>query len=215
MGKRLGRESAGRNRLGYFICMNSKPLLILDLDETLIHATAEKVRDDFNFQVYHYFVYQRPGLAAFLAQCAEHFQLAIWSSASDDYVQAVVKQIVPSGLPLAFVWGRSRCTRFRLLEVDEQGVISLDYTSRYEFAKRLKKVRRRGFNLNRTLIVDDTPEKVSQNYGNAIYIKPYLGEVADAELVNLADYLLTLKDAANVRSIEKRYWRTGRDRSAI
>jgi RNA polymerase II subunit A small phosphatase-like protein len=188
--------------------MVTKPLLILDLDETLIHATAEKVREGYDFQVYQYFIYQRPGLAAFLAQCAEHFQLAVWSSASDDYVQAIVERIVPPSLPLAFVWGRSRCTRCLLPEIDEDDFLSFDYASKYEFAKRLKKVRRRGFDLNRTLIVDDTPEKVSQNYGNAIYIKPYLAEVHDTELTSLADYLLTLKDAANVRSIEKRYWRT-------
>jgi len=187
--------------------MNPKPLLILDLDETLLHATADKIRDDFDFQVYHYFVYLRPGLAAFLAQCAAHFQLAVWSSASDDYVQAIAQQIFPAGVTPVFVWGRSRCTRFRLPELDEQGFASLDYAGRYEFAKRLKKVRRRGFDLRRTLIVDDTPEKVSHNYGNAIYIKPYLGQRDDAELASLANYLLTLQAADNVRTIEKRYWR--------
>jgi RNA polymerase II subunit A small phosphatase-like protein len=113
-------------------------LLILDLDETLIHATAERIRDDFDFQVYQYYVYKRPGLAAFLERCAAHFTLAVWSSASDEYVQAVVKQILPAHLTPAFVWGRSRCTRFRLPEVDEQGFYSLDYASNYEFAKRLK-----------------------------------------------------------------------------
>lgn len=189
------------------LTMHSKLLLILDLDETLIHATADKIRNDFDFQVYHYFVYLRPGLVAFLTQCAEHFQLAVWSSASDDYVHAIVRQIVPATIPLAFVWGRSRGTRFRMPEVDEQGFLSLDYSSKYEFAKRLKKVQRRGFDLDRMLIVDDTPEKVSQNYGNAIYIKPYLAESDDSELAALAAYLLTLKDEASVRHIEKRYWR--------
>jgi len=188
--------------------MNQKPLLILDLDETLIHATATKVRDDFDFQIYQYFVYQRPGLAEFLAQCAVHFQLAVWSSASDDYVRAVVGQIFPAGLTPVFIWGRSRCTRFRLPELDEYGFLSFDYASGYEFAKRLKKVRRHGFDLKKTLIVDDTPEKVSQNYGNAIYIKPYLAGPDDTELAHLAPYLLSLKDAANVRTIEKRHWRT-------
>jgi RNA polymerase II subunit A small phosphatase-like protein len=125
--------------------MHSKPLLILDLDETLIHATAEKTREDFDFQVYHYFVYQRPGLSDFLTQCAEHFQLAVWSSASDDYVQAVEKEIVPATIPLAFVWGRARCTRFRMPEIDEQGFLNLDYSSKHEFAKRLKKVQHLGF----------------------------------------------------------------------
>jgi len=187
--------------------MHQKPLLILDLDETLIHATAEKIRDDFAFQVYDYFVYKRPGLNTFLTHCAAHFQLAVWSSASDDYVQAVVSQVFPPGITPTFVWGRSRCTRFRLPEQDEYGFSSLDYASNYEYAKRLKKVMRRGFDLKKTLIIDDTPAKVSQNYGNAIYIKPYLGEQDDCELAPLAAYLYSLRAIENVRTIEKRHWR--------
>ncbi len=188
--------------------MNARPLLILDLDETLVHATTTQIRGDFDFQVYQYFVYQRPGLTDFLTHCDKYFDLAVWSSASDDYVQAVVKKIFPTHLNLAFVWGRSRCTRFRLPEVDEQGFLSLDYASKYEFAKRLKKAARRGFDLKKMLIVDDTPEKVSQHYGNAIYIKPYLGEDDDRELLHLATYLLSLREVENVRTIEKRHWRS-------
>jgi hypothetical protein len=66
------------------------------------------------------------------------------------------------------VWGRSRCTPFTTPQLDEYGYYNLDATSYYEYAKRLKKVRRRGFSLQQTLIVDDTPAKVQQNYGNAI-----------------------------------------------
>lgn len=51
--------------------------------------------------------------------------------------------------------------------------------NKYEYAKRLKKVQRRGYNLRRVLIVDDTPEKVLHNYGNAIYATPFLGDPAD------------------------------------
>jgi RNA polymerase II subunit A small phosphatase-like protein len=187
--------------------MSKEILLILDLDETLIHASAEHIRDDFNFQVYKYFIYKRPGLDNFLRFCAQHFRLAIWSSASDDYVNAVVEQILPSGVSLEFVWGRSRCTPFLLPQYDEQGFYNLDFSSRYEFAKRLKKITRRGFSLQKVLIVDDTPEKVLHNYGNAIYTKPYYGSTTDNELTHLANYLLTLKNVENVRTIEKRHWR--------
>lgn len=97
-----------------------KPILfILDLDETLIHATATMLREDYDFQVFQYFVYKRPGLADFLRRVAPHFQLAVWSSASDDYVQEVVRRIMPPGISLAFVWGRSRCTPFVALRTDE------------------------------------------------------------------------------------------------
>jgi RNA polymerase II subunit A small phosphatase-like protein len=186
--------------------MPAPPLLILDLDETLIHASVTKVREAADFQVFHYFVYQRPGLADFLTTCAQHFKLAIWSSASDDYVQAVVQQLLPPGIALEFVWGRSRCTPVPTPRLDEYGYYNLDSSSYYEYAKRLKKVRRRGFSLSQTLIVDDTPAKVQQNYGNAIYIKPYLASIEDKELSHLAPYLLTLLGQADVRTIEKRNW---------
>lgn len=72
-----------------------KVLLILDLDETLIHATSQKIRDDFDFQIYHYFVYKRPYLDEFIKICSENFMLAVWSSASDDYVAEIVQKIFP------------------------------------------------------------------------------------------------------------------------
>lgn len=59
-------------------------LLILDLDETLIHATAEKlsIQEDFLFDKY--FVYKRPHLDWFLSEISKHFKVGIWSSASDE-----------------------------------------------------------------------------------------------------------------------------------
>ena len=50
--------------------MGHEILLILDLDETLIHASAIEVREEADFQVFDYFVYKRPGLADFLTTCA-------------------------------------------------------------------------------------------------------------------------------------------------
>jgi RNA polymerase II subunit A small phosphatase-like protein len=187
--------------------MSKEILLVLDLDEILIHASGERISDNFDFQVYRYFIYKRPGLDAFLKFCAQYFRVAIWSSASDDYVKAVVEQILPPEMGLEFVWGRSRCTPFLLPQYDEQGFYNLDFSSKYEFAKRLKKLTRRGFNFQKVLIVDDTPQKVLHNYGNAIYTKPYYGDPDDNELATLANYLFTLKDVENVRVIEKRHWR--------
>ncbi|MBH8559918.1 HAD family hydrolase [Hymenobacter negativus] len=186
--------------------MESKILLILDLDETLIHATATKLGDDYAFQLYHYYVYRRPGLDAFLASCAEIFDIAVWSSASDDYVKQVVEQIFPVEIKLVFVWGRSRCTPLVVPQIDEYGYYNLDGASHYEYAKLLKKVRRLGFDINRILIVDDTPEKVRNCYGNAIYPTPFLGNPDDNELKILSHFLDSLKTAENIRSIEKRHW---------
>lgn len=190
-----------------FLILRHSMLLILDLDETLIHATNKLIREDFDFQVFDYFVYKRPYLDEFINHCAKSFTLAVWSSASDDYVQGVVAHIFPKNIPLAFVWGRSRCTPISTAQMDEMGYYHLDSYSHYGYAKMIRKVKKQGFNLAKTLIVDDTPAKVANSYGNAIYAKPYTAEKEDTELLQLAGYLDTIKDAENVRTIEKRFWR--------
>lgn len=183
-----------------------KVLVILDLDETLIHATDKPCDEHWDFEVFHYKVYKRPFLEEFLTGLAGNFDVAVWSSASDDYVALVVKEIFPSDYPLRFVWGRSRCTYkpdYRLL--DEFGFH--DPFSHYDYVKRLDKVRRFGYSKERMLIIDDTPRKCIHNYGNAIYPAEYLGGINDNELLLLLRYLGTLKDLDTVRHTEKRNWR--------
>lgn len=168
-------------------------LLILDLDETLIYATEEPLGRGHDFVVGPYSVYRRPHLGEFLDSCSACFRLAIWSTASDDYVRAVVGRIMPPGVEPAFAWGRSRCVR------------SYDHESfEEEFLKDLKKVKRAGYRLGRVLIADDTPRKVRRHYGNAVYVPPFLGDSEDETLPRLASYLISLRDVANVRSVEKR-----------
>src|SRR5689334_16338243 len=96
-----------------------RTLLILDLDETLIHATERPLERAADFSVYGYHVYRRPRLDAFLAECARHFELAVWSSASDDYVRAVVETIFPDPAALHFVWGRSKAVLRRMSPYDD------------------------------------------------------------------------------------------------
>ncbi len=68
-----------------------KLLVILDLDETLIHANPIALeRQDWDFEYESYKVYKRPFLDEFLKELPKHFKVAVWSSASDDYVQYIV-----------------------------------------------------------------------------------------------------------------------------
>ncbi len=73
--------------------------------------------------------------------------------------------------------------------------------------KNFAKLRRRGFDLDRVLVVDDSPEKHVKNYGNLLRVRPYEGAVDDDELLALATYLVSLSSLRDVRSIEKRRWR--------
>ena len=182
-------------------------LLVLDLDETLIYATETPLDRAPDFEVYGYHVYRRPHLDAFLATCFENFSVAVWSSASDPYVEAVVARIFPDPARLLFVWGRSRVTLRRLRDFDD-GAYAYDPWDHLHYQKSLKKVKRLGWPLERILIVDDTPEKSARNFGNAIYPRPFEGALDDDELLRLARYIVRLKDEPNVRSIEKRKWRS-------
>jgi len=60
--------------------------LVLDLDETLIYATETPPERMPDFCLYGYYVYRRPYLTDFLARARSEFDMAVWSSASDDYV---------------------------------------------------------------------------------------------------------------------------------
>jgi TFIIF-interacting CTD phosphatase-like protein len=174
---------------------NSPLLLILDLDETLIYATEEPLGRSHDFTIGPYSVYRRPFLSEFLTSCSACFRLAVWSSASDDYVHTIVETIMPPGIEIAFVWGRNRCVRRYDPELYE------DY-----FVKDLKKVKRLGYCLDQVLIADDTPRKFERHYGNAVKVPPFFGDPDDDTLPRLASYLTSISHTTNVRSLEKRDW---------
>ncbi|MCC5935572.1 MAG: HAD family hydrolase, partial [Balneolales bacterium] len=147
-------------------------------------------------------VYFRPHLAEFIFKCAQVFELAIWSSGTDHYVEVMVDALPAHRSLFRFVWGRSRCTYKRERTQARLGELLPDH----EFTKQLKKVVRAGYRKERILIVEDSPLKVLNCYGNAVYVPPFMGQ-PDNVLPELYAYLLTLKDAPDVRRIEKRFWR--------
>lgn len=179
-------------------------LLILDLDETLIRAVEHPLDRPADFRLPDFHVYRRPHLDAFLALVSEHFDLAVWSTGNESYVDAIVNAIFPDVSALQFCWNRSRAIR----RTNEWGDGFMDEGREHlRFIKPLEKVKRLGWNLDRVLVVDDTPAKLERSYGNAIYPVPYMGAEDDRELELLGKYLLTLRDEPNMRRIEKRTWR--------
>ncbi len=185
---------------------DNKILLILDVDETLIYATEKKLNQHSDFEIFGYYIYKRPFLNEFLNAIKDDFLIAIWSSASDEYVNEVIKRIIPNDVSLEFIWGRSRCTYKRNIQTDEYGYYDSEINNHYHYIKPLKKLKKKGYALNRILIVDDTPHKSKDNFGNAIYPNAFMGDIADSELSKLSKYLKTFTTLDSVRHIEKRNW---------
>ncbi len=170
-------------------------LLVLDLDETLIYATESPLARPADFQVGRYAVYKRPHVNAFLTNCQAEFEVAVWTSASSEYAAEVVGGLFTA--PLSFVWAADRCTLKFDLETGERFSI-----------KNLKKLTARGYDLDRVIMVDDSPEKHPRNYGNLVRVHPWLGDENDDELALLQVYLPWLRRAHNIRMVEKRPWRS-------
>jgi RNA polymerase II subunit A small phosphatase-like protein len=111
-------------------------LLILDLDETLVHASEEPLGRAHDFAVGPYFTYRRPHLAEFLIDCSVSFRLSVWSAGSEDYVGQTVARIMPPGVEPAFAWGRGRCVRrYDPERLEENSLKNLKKVSRRPFAR--------------------------------------------------------------------------------
>lgn len=170
-------------------------LLILDLDETLIYSVESPLDRKHDFESGHYFVYKRPGFDEFIHKVSSLYQIAIWTSSNNLYAESIVPQLIPSSISLAFVWSRDRCTA------------TFDPTSySHDWAKNLNKVKKLGYDLDKVVMVDDTPTKLTRHYGNLIRVNSFVGDAMDNELALLQTYLAALASADNVRAIEKRNW---------
>jgi RNA polymerase II subunit A small phosphatase-like protein len=172
-------------------------LLVLDIDETLIHATEKPLPRPPDFCVGRYPIYKRPKVDPFLSACFEWFTVGVWTSSSGDYASEILKHLLPKSGSIAFLMARDRCTP-KLDPISGQG----------QWIKNLKKVERAGYPLEKVIVVDDSPEKHVLNYGNLVRIAEYVGDPSDNELPALLRYLELLGSVENVRAVEKRGWRS-------
>ncbi|HMV44177.1 MAG TPA: HAD family hydrolase [Leptospiraceae bacterium] len=173
----------------------NKPLLILDLDETLLHANVDLVHNNYSYQTQFHYVYNRPYLKEFLIDTNQSFQLSVWSSGEKDYVEELIEKSFPREIILSFVWDRSHCTHKFDRKLKEQVYI-----------KNLNKITKEGFSLERTLIVDDSPEKFQLHRKNGISIQPFQGDSNDSELLKLKRYLQKIANSTNFQKLDKVNW---------
>lgn len=175
-------------------------LLILDIDETLVHATEAPLSRDCDFETDLYYVYKRPYLDEFLSFCFAQFTVAIWTTAGKEFAEQVVETVVKKHGEPVFLWSYERCTK------------RLDpHTYETLLIKNLDKVKKRGYRLESVIMVDDTPQKLSKHYGNLVRVGEYTGQDGDKELLKLIKYLEHLKPIENIRKVEKRGWQSKYD----
>jgi RNA polymerase II subunit A small phosphatase-like protein len=173
------------------------PLLVLDLDETLIYGTDVVLSRKPDFQCSQYHVYRRPYLNEFLVRVKKLYRLAVWTSSTAAYTDCILSHAFPADVSLEFTWARERCTS----AYDPE-------THGRTWVKDLKKLKAKGYSLDRVLVIDDTPTKLQRNYGNLVRVSEWIGDSGDEELLQLGEYLESIHQAPSFRGIEKRGWRS-------
>jgi Dullard-like phosphatase family protein len=157
-----------------------KPTLVLDLDETLVHAVpavkpmfpAELLKvsqDDGDFALW---LAIRPHVHQFLSSLAAHYELVVWTAGTEPYGRAVVQRLDPSGSFISYSLYRQHCTQ-------QDG----------RFIKDLNRLARENVR-----ICDNNPVSYSFQPTKGIPVNDFLGDPQDMELVKLLRELSPIDD---------------------
>ncbi len=168
-------------------------LIVLDLDETLIHSSDLRISSDFEFGSFSVLV--RPFAKEFVRYLLDRFDVGIWTSSTFDYASEILHGLGFNQDEFAFVWAREKCT----ISYDSELMTQV-------YVKDLVKLKKFGYSLARILAIDDSPEKLSRQFGNLIRVSEWTGDSQDDELMRLLKYIVKVGSYPSVRRIEKRGW---------
>lgn len=174
--------------------------IILDLDGTLI----QQISDEFQVPLI------RPYLYDFLEYLFIRFNnVSIWSAANKEWILYNLDNMNISVNNFHFIWDGTKVTRHtKIIKYQDIHGKEILHEHKY-YSKRLKKIFKKypSYNKRNTLIIDDSQQTFSDNYGNAIHINTWKGSPSDDSLINLMNKLEKIlyeyKRKKNVRKIYK------------
>lgn len=163
-----------------------KPTLILDLDETLVHCSADgSGQYDVTFGVHfngvtcQVFVRKRPHLELFLERVSALYEVTVFTASQRVYAERLLDILDPQGR-----WIRHRLYRESCLMVSGNLLKDLSILNR---------------DLSRTVIVDNSPHAFAYQIDNGIPIESWYDDPNDVELLKLLPLLERLHRADDVR----------------
>mmetsp|Transcript_86924 Transcript_86924/g.127137 ORF Transcript_86924/g.127137 Transcript_86924/m.127137 type:complete len:433 (+) Transcript_86924:456-1754(+) len=160
--------------------------LVLDLDETLVHASLEHMDDshlnfkvNFHSQDYQVWVKIRPHCQEFLERLADKFELIVFTSAQRIYADIVLNFLDPERRLIKHRVFRDSCVLARDNNVKDLTVLSRD--------------------LSQVAIVDNSPRAFCYQLSNGIPIQSWFGDTEDRCLLKLLPFLESLSEVEDVR----------------
>ncbi|XP_037664581.1 CTD nuclear envelope phosphatase 1 isoform X1 [Choloepus didactylus] len=191
----LPLSPVSRNRLGQV----KRKILVLDLDETLIHSHHDGVLrptvrpgtpPDFILKVVidkhpvRFFVHKRPHVDFFLEVVSQWYELVVFTASMEIYGSAVADKLDNSRSILKRRYYRQHCTLELGSYIKDLSVVHSDLSS--------------------IVILDNSPGAYRSHPDNAIPIKSWFSDPSDTALLNLLPMLDALRFTADVRSVLSR-----------
>lgn len=176
-----------------------RKILVLDLDETLIHSHHEGVtrqaikpntKPDFTLKVIidrqpvRFCVYKRPHVDYFLNIVSKWYDLVVFTASMEIYGAAVADRLDNGRNILLRRYFRQHCTP--------------------EFGSFTKDLSAISQDLSSVFILDNSPGAYRAYPNNAIPIKSWFSDPADTSLLNLLPFLDALRFTYDVRSVLSR-----------
>jgi RNA polymerase II subunit A small phosphatase-like protein len=150
--------------------IHNHKLLVLDLDETLIHSSYSPISgEEFKAKKGLFYLYERPHLKRFLDSCLTEYNLAIWSASKSIYVAWIIKSTVLKEYEFEFIKTRKDCKRI----YGKSGFL----VYQKDLTPQLPKYRK-------VIMLDDLPKGVSPT-GLVIKIAEFKGCGSDIELLKV------------------------------
>jgi len=154
----------------------SKPTLVLDLDETLVHCSTMEMENahfnftaDFHGKLYNISGKKRPGLTAFLAHVSQLWEVVVFTASTSVYADQVVDIIDPRGQYISKRLFRESCTNVEGNYIKDLASLNRD--------------------LKQTIIVDNSPQVFALQVTNGIPIQSWYEDDSDQELSTLTTIL--------------------------
>ncbi|KAK3821619.1 MAG: NLI interacting factor [Benniella sp.] len=173
--------------------VTKKKTLVLDLDETLIHATSRGSRSQgYMVEVLAdghsclYYVYKRPHVDYFLQKVSEWYKLVIYTASMAEYADPVIDWLDQNRTLIQRRYFRQSC------------IISNNGSPSPTYLKDLTIVER---DLSSVCLLDNSPVSYSLNRENGIPISTWIDNPDDEALLDLLPFLDALRFTKDVRSV--------------
>ncbi|KAK8845972.1 hypothetical protein M9Y10_020910 [Tritrichomonas musculus] len=165
--------------------INSKPTIVVDLDDTLVHVTPILPKDSDKSNYFtivvkrrKLYVQMRPNLQTFLDKLSKLFNIYVFTASEKSYANKIIDKILPNV---------KNCCRF----FKDSCINLYGY-----FVKDLEVIQTP---LHQTLLLDDTAGSAIKNPKNLIKIKPWNGEKDDDILTSLLSVLENIAFSEDLR----------------